>query len=412
MFNKIYVYLIMDFFSFIYYLYEYTISILPKKNIFFNYEEKDSIIKKIKSLDEYELKYIINGCIDYDKNNHIYYDKKNADIFDLSNIEIKKLITYSLLNEKNFENDTVIKDLINYIEIKCNIKFKNNNNDRYIYSKWGEKFIYFNYRPLFINIIIKIIINMFHYYMLFFKKYSFYKCEKSNISYLYKNNNKKENLLFIHGFGIGYIPYLSKLKYFNDKYNIIIFIMPNISGYYWGCVPEKDIIINSVNDFMNLKNITKYNVLAHSFGTYVGQLLLNNDNENKINKLIYLDPIIFWISCFNIAEFNKYEKYLKNKYYDSYLFDILIFFVVNMDIYVNHICFRLMQPFDFIIIEPNKKILYVLSNEDYLLNFEIMNGQYKNYKNVIFLENAIHGDVIVSYKYDGFIKEIMNFYDE
>ena len=412
MLNILYAYLIIECCSFIYYIYEYTVLIFPKKNILFSYEEKNSIIRKIKSLDVYELKYIINGCINYDKSNHINYDKQNSDIFNLSYIEIKKLIAYCLLSHDNFEKNIDVYNIIKYIETKCDNKFKNNKNDRFIYYKWGENFIYFNYRPLFINIVIKIIINTFHYYMLFIEKYSFYKCKNSNISYLYKNNNKKENLLFIHGLGIGYIPYLQKLKYFTEKYNIIIFIMPNISGYYWGCVPEKDIIVNSVNDFMNLKNIKKYNILAHSFGTYVSQLLLNNDVENKINKIIYLDPIIFWISCFNIAEFNKYDKYLKNKYYDTYLFDNLIYFVVNMYIYVSHICFRLMKPFDFIIIEPNKKILYVLSNEDYLLNFEIMHGQYKNYNNVIFLENTIHGDVIVSSKYNDFVKKIMNFYDE
>ena len=376
----------------------------------FTLEEKKNIILKIKTLKKEELYYIINGCICYDKNTYDYYNN-NFDISNLSNIEIKKLLKYSLLNTNNINKDDVLlNELKNYIEKKCNINFKNTNSDRFIFSKWGENFINFHYRPVFLNILIKIVINIYHYYMIFLLKYEFYNCKKSNISYLYKNNNKKDNILFIHGFGIGYIPYINKLKYMEDKYNVIIFIMPNISGYYYGCIPTKDIIINSVDDFMESKNIKKYNILAHSFGTFVSQLILNNDKKNRINKAIYVDPIIFWTSSFKISDFNQKEKYLKNKNLKSYIFGTLIFFLVNMDIYINQICFRLMKPFDFLITEPAENILYIISKEDYLINIDILYEQYKNYKNVFFIKNATHGDVFLCSKYDKFLNEMIDYY--
>ncbi len=397
--------------SFIYYIYEYLYNIYPKNKNEYTIEQKKNMISKIKTFKKEELTYILNGCVDYDKLKHEYHDKNNFNISNLSNIEINKLIQYSILNTDNENNndDEMINELKEYIMDILNIKFKNTKHDRFLYLRWGINFIYFHYRPLFLNLATKIVVNIFHYYMIFNRKYDFYKCKNSNISYLYKNNNKKENMLFIHGFGIGYVPYVDKIKYLENKYNIIIFIMPTISGYYYGCVPTKEIIINSVNDFMNVKNIIKYNILAHSFGTYVGQLLLNNDISNKINKIIYIDPIIFWITCFRISNFNKKDKYFNN-INNKNLFGKLIFFMVNLDIYINHVCFRLMKPFDFLILEPNDNILYFMSKDDYLLDMDILYERYKDYKNIIFLENTAHGDVLLSSKYDKFMKEIINFY--
>ena len=390
-----YIYILLECVFFIYYIYEYIYNILPTSIKEFTLEEKKNIFERIKTLNKNELSYIINGCIRYNKNTCDYYNN-SVEISDLSNIEIKKLLKYSLLNTKKINKDEIlINEIKNYIEKECEIKFKNNNSDRFIFSKWGENFIYFHYRPIILNILIKIIINIYHYYMIFLLKYEFYNCKKSKISFLYKNNNKKENMLFIHGFGIGYIPYINKLKYLEKKYNIIIFIMPNISGYYYGCVPTKDIIINAVDEFMELKNIKKYNILAHSFGTYVSQLILNNDIHDRINKAIYVDPIIFWMSSFKICDFNKKEKYLKNKTLKNYIFGIVIFFIVNLDIFINQICFRLMHSFDFLIIEPNDNILYVISKNDYLLDINTLYCKYKKYKNIIFIENAEHGDIFL-----------------
>ena len=409
----LYGFLIMEFFSFLYYVYEYVNVILPKNKISFTKEEKEDMVLRIKSLKKDDIIYALNGCIYYNKKTHMHYDKNNFDILKLTNIEIRKLITHSLLNNNDIDKyDKMVDDIIEHIEKECGIQFKNIDNDRFIYSKFGQNFIYFHYRPLFLNIFSKTIINTFHYYMIFSEKYEFYKCKKSNISYLYKNNNKKENILFMHGFGVGYIPYLRILKYLNEKYNIIIFIMPNVSGYYWGCVPEKYIIVNSVNEFMTRMDIKRYNMLGHSFGTYVGQILLNNDKMNRINKIIFIDPIIFWVSCFKIGDFVKYENYVRNLTSKYYLFALFIFYMVNMDIYVNHVCFRRLKPFEFMITTPCENTLYVISNNDNLIDADILNRNYKNYKNVIFLDNTAHGDILLSLTYDKFLKEIINFYNQ
>ena len=404
----LYCYFIIEILSFLYYFYEYVKNILPNKNNNFTIEEQRNVISNISGLNKDELLYVLRECIGYDKTTHDDYNRDKFNINDLSKKEIIKIIKYSILNS---DDDIYVNDMLEYIENKCDVKFKNNKKDRYICSRWGMNFINFHYRFLIFNILIKIVVNVFHYYMLFLKKYEFYKCNKSNISYLYKNNNKKENVLFIHGFGIGYIPYIKKINYICEQYNIIILIIPNISGYYYGMMPNKEIISNSVNNFMNLKNIKEYNILAHSFGTYISQLICQYDIENKIKKIIYIDPIIFWLSFYKMCDFNIKTKYLENKTYNTYLFDILIFYIVNSDIYINNICFREMKAFDFLITEPSKNSLYVIGKKDYLIEARVLYNKYKDFKNIIFLENTEHGDVFLSSQYNNFLKEILVFFN-
>ena len=60
-----------------------------------------------------------------------------------------------------------------------------------------------------------------------------FKWEQHNtIGFLSKQiDPNKKNLVFIHGFGLGYIPYFHTLIELDKRYNIIIMVLPNISSY-------------------------------------------------------------------------------------------------------------------------------------------------------------------------------------
>ena len=74
--------------------------------------------------------------------------------------------------------------------------------------------------------------NYFHY--LFTTKYNFkYEvCPKTKISFLSKiSNPNNKTILFIHGFGFGYMPYFKTILELEKTNNIILIVLPNISSY-------------------------------------------------------------------------------------------------------------------------------------------------------------------------------------
>ena len=244
-----------------------------------------------------------------------------------------------------------------------------------------------------------------------YKKYEYYNLE-GNISFLYRNNGKKDTIMVIHGFGIGYIPYLSKINLLNKKYNIIILILPNISGYYNNIFPNIDVITNSIDKFLEMKKINKYYILSHSFGTFISQIILNSDKNNKIMKIIKIDPIIFWISSFSILNFTHNKDHIDYSFSYKSIYNVLINIFVNSDIYVNYICHRLLYPFDFLIINTDNKVKYYISREDRILDTNILYNMYKNDTNVEFIDNVEHGDIITNSEYSHIFEKITLQYEK
>ena len=67
--------------------------------------------------------------------------------------------------------------------------------------------------------------------------------------------------------------------------------------------------------------------------------------------------------------------------------------------------------FDFVITIPNEKVLYVMSNDDNLIDSKILYKIYNNYKNLIFIDNLGHGDIFLYRNNDKIFKEIIKFYN-
>lgn len=401
----LFLYLVIETLNFLYYLYLYN-----KYSKIINKQCDNKTMNEIYN----ELELLSDNELETIYKNSILYNKSNKEI-DLKKITLKELelfivnVLYSQ-NEKNDINKNIIEKTIKLFETKLNIKFENRNENKYIYNKWGKNPILFIPRLFIINILIKIIINFYHYYLIFYKNYNFCK-KKHNISFLYQCDNEKENILFIAGLGIGFPPYLKMLNMLKD-YNVIILNIPILHCYYWGEIPDKALIINEIKEFIKERNIKKLNILSHSFGTYLSYSLQEqNDLKHVINKIIKIDPIIFWMNCFQLTNYfiGNYFDYTSLK---TYLLDIITHYIIHYDIHTLNICFRKMSAGDFQINMrdfENKKIFYIFSEKDYLISDRFFK-KHKNNKNLYIVKDATHGGIFLNEKYENILEKTLLFF--
>lgn len=419
--NLIKYWLIAEFINWITYLFIYVKIISPR---FLKFKEYDTfkIIERIDKLSKSEIEHIIGGCVIYDKVFHLDIDYNNFDISKMSKVEIINLIGYSLFG---IEIDSIytsskliiILELIKKIEKKLEYEFILEDYDRFIYRKWGSNFIKFSFRPLILQIPLKIFINTIH---ILFTIYLGFTWEKYNkIGFLYKKPEpNKKNLIFIHGLGFGYVPYFRILMELNKKYNLVIVVLPNISSYTWSerfnytYFPHLSQLSDTFYDFLKLKNINDTIVLSHSFGTYITQILRKDTRSTIFNKIILVDPIIFWIGCFKMSLhvenplIKKYPLYI-------YIIDNILAFMIYQCLYLKYVCFRVMFGPDFWIYDikelENSNITIVLEKGDYIIPAELLyhkiNGIIKCY--YFDSDDVLHGSVLMENKYSNKMLEII-----
>jgi len=419
--NLIKYWLIAEFVNWITYLFIYVKIINPK---FLKFKEYDTlkIIERIDKLNKSEIEHIIGGCVIYDKVCHLDIDYNNFDISKMSKIEIINLIGYSLfgIEIESIYTSTkliIILELVKKIEKKLEYEFILDNYDRYIYRKWGSNFIKFSFRPLILQIPLKIFINIIH---ILFTIYLGFTWEQYNkIGFLYKKQEpNKKNLIFIHGLGFGYVPYFRLLMELNKKYNLVIIVLPNISSYTWNdrfnytYFPDLSELSNTFYDFLKLKNINDTIVLSHSFGTYITQILCKDSRSRIFNKIILVDPIIFWIGCFKMS-LHVENPFIKKYPLYIYIIDNILAFMIYQCLYLKYVCFRVMFGPDFWIYDikelENSNITIVLEKGDYVIPAELLyhkiNGIIKCH--YFDSDDMLHGSILMENKYSNKMLEII-----
>jgi pimeloyl-ACP methyl ester carboxylesterase len=413
--------LFFEIINWITYLFIYIKIISPR---FLKYKESDTlkIIERIDKLNKSEIEHIICGCIVYDKITHLDINYNKFDISKMCKMEIINLIGYSLfgieLNDIYTSSKLkIIINLIKKIENKLGYEFGLEELDRYMYRKWGSNFIKFSFRPLILQIPLKIFINSIH---LIFTLYLGFKWEQyNNIGFLSKKiDPNKKNLVFIHGLGFGYVPYFQILMELNKKYNLIIIVLPNISSYIYYDKLDNDYfpLLTQISDtfynFLKLKNINNTIILSHSFGTYITQILRKDSRSKVFNKIILVDPIIFWIGCFKMSL--HIENPLINKYpYYLYIINNILAFMIYKCIYLKYVCFRVMFGPDFWIYDiselENDNITIILEKGDYVIPVELL---YKKITKKIKChyfdsDDMLHGSILMEKKYTRKLLEII-----
>ena len=413
--------LIAEFINWLTYLFVYIKIINPK---FLKFKKNDTIkiIERIDKLNKSEIEHIIAGCVIYDKITHTTIDHNNFDISKMSKIEMINLIGYLLfgmeINDIYTSSKLVtIIELVKKIELILGYEFVLKDIDRYIYRKWGSNFIKFSFRPLILQVPLKIFINLIH---MIFTLYLGFKWEQHNkIGFLSKKlDPNKKNLIFIHGLGFGYIPYFQTLMELDKKYNLVIIVLPNISSYSYydtfnyDCFPPLSELSNTFYDFLKLKNINNTIILAHSFGTYITQILRKDSRSNIFNKVILVDPIIFWIGCFKMSLHieNPFEK----KYpLHLFIIDNIISFMIYQCLYLKYVCFRVMFGPDFWIYDAkeleNSNITIILEKGDYIIPAELLYHKTNKYIKCHYFDSddMLHGSILMDKKNTSKLLEII-----
>ena len=408
------IWLFLELLNWFAYLFIYINIISPK---FMKYKEidKKKIIERLDKLSKNELEYMIRSCVIYNKLTHSNVDRASFDIKNLSLLEITNLIRYSLFglemkNTYTLNENKMIYKLITKIELKLGYNFKKENTDRFLYLNWGGNFIKFSCRPLFLQIPMKIITTVLH---IIFTLYLGFKWEQINkIGFLSKKPDpNKKNIIFIHGFGFGYVPYFLTLLELNKKYNLIILVLPNISSYnYYDDVnysyfPPLTQISDTIYNFFESKQISNIILLSHSFGTYVTQFIRKDERSSVFSKIILVDPIIFWISCFKTS-LHIENQFVKKSPYIMYLFVNLINFIVYQCLYFKYVCHRVMFGPDFWIydaseLETHKNLIIILEKSDYIIPAELLYNKIKNYVKCYYFnsDEFNHGTILIEPKY-------------
>lgn len=406
------------------YLFNY-INILNPRFLYFKNKDTHKIIKRIDKLSNIEIEYLIKGSIVYDKINHKYVNSEDIDITKLTIKEITNVIGFTLFGI-DIENITssskfiLIQNLIKKIENILEIKFSVLEEDKYLYRRWGSNHIQFNFRPLIMQIPIRIAINVIHYYMIFKLKFKYNSYDKNKVAFLYNiNDPNKKTILFIHGFGFAYIPYIKILLELHKHYNIIIIILPNISSYtYYDELYQKYFpSINDLNDniysFLEKNNVKDLLLLSHSFGTYITQILRKDPRSSVFSKIIMVDPIIFWSGCFKMILYAENPVYRKYPLYCN-IFDNMINFLIYQCIYIKYVCHRVMYGPDFWIYSGTEledtNIKLIFHKNDYVLNAELLYNKVKDNVKCYLFENedATHGTILTDISYFDKLKDIID----
>ncbi len=418
------IWLLLEFINWITYLLIYINIISPK---FMKFKEVDTlnIIERIDKLTKEELEYVIGGCVIYNKISHTDVDIKNLQINTLSKIEMINLIGYSLfgLEIKDIYTSTkfeLILRTVKKIELKLGYNFQLTRSDRYLYRKWGSNFIKFSFRPLILQIPLKMFIGTIH---ILFTIFLGFKWEQINkIGFLSREiDPNKKNIIFIHGLGFGYVPYFQILMELNKKYNLIIIVLPNISSYnYYDDInyayfPPLSQISDTLYGFLESKKINKTILLAHSFGTYVTQFIRKDLRNNIFEKIILVDPIIFWIGCFKMS-LHIENPFIKKYPIIVYLIDNLLSFMIYQCLYLKYVCFRVMFGPDFWIYDVNelandKNITIILEKNDYIIPADLIYDKIKNTVKCHYFDNddMYHGSILMETKHT---EKLINIIDE
>jgi hypothetical protein len=416
---------IMELINWMIYLFMY-MKIIDPVLLCLNKQDINKIINRIDKLNKSEIEHIIKGSIIYDKQTHENINPTEFDIKNLSKKEIINLLGYSLFGisqDEIYQSPEIDKIYRLMIKIESILKyeFSSSNTNRYLYRTWGRDFINFNFRPLIFQIPIRLMMNFFHYYMIFIMKFKYKVSPKSKIGYLYKNRDlNKKDLIFIHGFGLGYIPYIRRLLKLDKQFNLVIMILPNISSYTYyddihcGYFPPHHLIKDSFYEFMDFIKVKNINILSHSFGTYITQIIRNDTRNNIINKIILVDPIIFWIGCFKMSLYiDKIAQ--KGTSVISWILEILTNYLIYKCLYLRYICYRVMFGPDFLIYDSTelegKNIMLVLEYNDQVIPSDILYEKIKNKRiSYYYLNDADHGSVLLSSKFDNIFENIITYY--
>lgn len=391
----------------------------PAKNFDYRWMEKFWL----EELEPNELKEWIKNSISYaEKEDKSYY--KAVPFDQISKDKMLKWVSYHLYYRNAFQLTHEEIDhaniVLGHIEKKIGTTFLDEGDPNIFFLRFGANYIESNYIPFTVFAGLQVI--KFSVYTIMricgFKKY---RTKNSNIQYFYYNNPKHtETMVFIHGLGIGFTPYLSFLLEMKKKMNVIILVLPNISNmdYHVGygniteekLFPSCDTWREAFRSILVTHNLEKVSILGHSFGTVILAVLLKDPWINaRIKKRIFVDPVCFIDECYKIYRYINDPSDGRGG-----IFTALSNFLVYRDVHVRWATQRFLYGPEFYIFDydsmNNDNNLVVLSKNDNLVPTDTL---YKRFRKhgipCLLVYDAFHADIFFGSIFKEVLLSVGNF---
>jgi hypothetical protein len=298
-------------------------------------------------------------------------------------------------NTVKIQNTQYINNLLDIIKQKIGPGIINENDDEteVISGHYMINKLNILHKPYIFYMIMYIIRKIFNIYMRI-KGYTYIIDPATNIKVWIKYN-KLDNipLVFLHGFGMGILPYINKINNLSHNRTIIIPEIPNMSyDLYKMPPPSINTTIDVIYDILLKQNITRINIMGHSFGTTILNAF-QLKYPHMCNCKTYAEPVCFYIQQPQLTHI-VYKSYRLSYNFIKYLLYIFVF----RDQYIQYITKRCMFNEQFLINNFDKKTTIILAKYDYLLPATHIYDYIRTYYPTVnvFMRDGDHGSWIMS----------------
>lgn len=350
----------------IYYLYSKHVTYKQLENT--HYSELKAVIPYVSSFDLYKhiLSYFTNEH-DMDANfSTMFLDKKSITVNN-----IKQFLSYHIFNidptttnNMRLWQSIYINSIIKVIKPRLSIL----NNDTN--TIWKSSVVMTNkldivHKPYAFYILMYFVRRVFNYYM-YTLGFTNIIDPTTNLRLWIKYNNTVENktpLVFIHGLGLGIIPYIGKICRLSINRILIVPELPNMSyDLYKFPPPSNDSIVVSLYNTLVKLGIGLVDIIGHSYGTMIMNIFQIR-YPHMCNYKTYADPTCFHIHQSRIG--NIFYKFPSTKKYN--ILDYMLWSFVFRDIYTQYSTKRGIFAEHGLLKNLDNKTHIILAKDDYVI---------------------------------------------
>ncbi|GMI08031.1 hypothetical protein TrVE_jg12816 [Triparma verrucosa] len=219
---------------------------------------------------------------------------------------------------------------------------------------------------------------------------------------------QKPTVVFMHGIGLGVIPYLhmlSKMCQVAGAPNVILVEFPGISGHSvreeaelgFPPYPSAEEVAKSIREHLSVTVAPHSRVIgiAHSFGTMVLSNIMNTFPDT-FSRTAYIDPVCFFEGATTLWPV-LYSPLTITTFFESLREVDPVKFITHLaagDIYTQHVIKNVMYFAEYANRGNDMKPLLVLSGKDHLVDTRAVRDCAKEDSEIWFYENWIHGDFL------------------
>jgi len=339
-----------------YYLYSKVYTYRKLDSIHYREVREHVTHKRTKELYEQVKLYLVN---EPDLTKYISEAFLNKDLITLPNINT--LLSYLIYDTPNKRMD----ELLDIVKIKCApiIKPSGPLSYRNMSSIMMTNNLNILHKPFVFYAYMYFIRRAFNCYM-YTLGFTNIIAPSTKLRVWVKHNKKAVNkipLVFIHGFGVGIVPYINKIRKLSADRTLILPELPNISYdlYTAAPPPSADNIADALYDILIKRGITLVDIMAHSYGTIILNIF-QIKYPHICNYKTYGEPVCFIIHHSHAI----ITTYTFSAPIYSNILDYLSYLYVHRDMYVQFIYKRGMFMEHFLIKNLDDKTNIILAKDD------------------------------------------------